>query len=456
VPDPNDPCPCGGGRKFKRCHGADAAPTRRGAAAVADAPHGDAGFDPFAKVFRDDGAIDVEYAGKRIGALVELLRKHPGLFEFRIDSDVLSEKLLADDAKPVRDATGDDAFEDALRGFSRNHLHELVPEDLPIRLRAALMEYAREVVHSRRDRAAAAIGVALLSGVPDATGLRGRSLLDLVLRVTLEELHSLENLRKKGRETEGGLSATDLEAFWIEHPALRWRHEQRYRREVTKTLEEIEAGNLPAAISADLAMRGAHALLSEVARRKAGGKTDAVQAQSFLREPFAQDMLDGGRDAVVARWRAAYDADVGGTADDRRQFQRTLASAIRLVEEGGPGADAILFFAYMRAVVQGHYYVRDAAEAEAARGMFTETGLAASGAVTFAEHLETRRDDDTLRRVAVAAVELWPDDARIRDVAQRVGEREQAAAEATRQGPTYLDAKTVDEEPAAAADEDAE
>ena len=81
-----------------------------------------------------------------------------------------------------------------------------------------MMEFARETVHSRRDRAAAAIGVALLSGMPDATGLRGRSLLDLVLRVTLEEVHALEELRKKGRETEGGITAEELEAFWASTP----------------------------------------------------------------------------------------------------------------------------------------------------------------------------------------------------------------------------------------------
>ena len=85
-------------------------------------------------------------------------------------------------------------------------------------------------------------------------------------------------------------------------------------------------------------------------------------------------MLDGGREALIERWRAAHDADTGGTADDRRQFQRTLMGALRLVLDAGPGADAILFFAYLRAVVQGHYYVRDQAEANAARDMFTPTG----------------------------------------------------------------------------------
>src|SRR6185295_6799928 len=145
---------------------------------------------------------------------VDILRKHPSFFEFRVDSDALAEKLLADDAQPVRDASVDDVFEDALRNFSRAHLHELFGGDMASRLRAALMEYSREVVHSRRDRAAAAIGVALLSGVPDETGMRGRSFRDIVLRVTLEEVHALENLRKKGRETEGGLTDEDLEKFW--------------------------------------------------------------------------------------------------------------------------------------------------------------------------------------------------------------------------------------------------
>ena len=446
MTEPNDPCPCGSGRKFKRCHGAETgAPAHRhGAAPEASA---DSGYDPFAKIFGDDGAIDVEYAGKRIGTLVELLRKRPLFFEFRVDSDVLAEKLLAGDALPLRDAAGEDAFEDALRVFSRAHLHELVPDDLPVRLRAAFLEFSREVVHSRRDRAAAAIGVALLSGIPDVTGLRGRSLLDLVLRVTLEEVHALEELRKKGRETEGGVPEAELEAFWREYPAIRWNNEQRYRREVTKILEEVESGNMPALISADLAMRGAHALLSEVARRKAdGGDTTPVQAQAVLREPYEQDFLDGGREVVVARLRAARDVDPGGTAEDRRRYQRIVSGALRIVEDAGPGADAILFFAYLRAVVNGQYYVRDQAEAEAARGMFTLEGLAPEGAAAFAKHLEKIGDIDTLHRVAMAAIELWPEDENLRAIAQAVGDRDAAAARATRQGPTFIDEAIAEEE----------
>jgi SEC-C motif-containing protein len=446
VTEPNDPCPCGSGRKFKRCHGAEttAGAHRHDAAPDAGA---DPGFDPFAKIFRDDGAIDVEYAGKRIGTLVELLRKRPLFFEFRVDADLLAEKLLAGDAVPLRDAQGEDAFEDALRAFSKARLHELVPDDLPVRLRAAFLEFSRETVHSRRDRAAAAIGVALLSGVPDATGLRGRSLLDLVLRVTLEEVHALEELRRKGRETEGGLPEAELDAFWREYPAIRWNNEQRYRREVTKILEEIDQGNMPAVISADLAMRGAHALLTEVARRKAeGGDTSPVQAQAVLREPYEQDFLDGGREVVVGRLRAARDVDPGGTGDDRRRYQRIVSGALRIVEDAGPGADAILFYSYLRAVVNGQYYVRDRAEAEAARGMFTVAGLAPEGAAAFAKYLEEIGDTDTLRRVAIAAIELWPDDENLRAVAQAVGDRDAAAARATRQGPTFIDEAIAEEE----------
>jgi hypothetical protein len=445
VTEPNDPCPCGSGRKLKRCHGGEpAAGAQRQAAPEADT---ETGFDPFAKVFNDDGAIDVDYAGKRIGTLVELLRKRPMFFEFRVDPELLAEKLTAPGALSLRDAKGEDAFEDALRAFSRAHLHELVQDDLPVRLRAAFLEFSRETVHSRRDRAAAAIGVALLSGVPDATGLRGRSLFDLVLRVTLEEVHALEELRKKGRETEGGLPETELDAFWREYPAIRWNNEQRYRREVTKILEEIEAGNLPALISADLAMRGAHALLTEVARRKAqGGDTTPVQAQSVLREPYAQDFLDGGREVVLERLRAAREMDPGGTGEQRRHYQRNVGSALRIVEDLGPGADAILFFSYLRAVVNGQYYVRDKAEAEAARGMFTLDGLAPDGAVAFAKYLEKLGDADTLHRVAMAAIELWPDDENVRAMAQAVGDRETAAARATRQGPTFIDEEIAEEE----------
>ena len=446
MTEPNDPCPCGSGRKLKRCHGGETADgPHRHAAAPETGP--DAGYDPFAKVFKDDGSIDVEYAGKRIGTLVDLLRKQPLFFEFRVDSDVLAERLLAASSAALRDAQGEDAFEDALRAFSRAHLHELVSDDLPTRLRAAFLEFSREIVHSRRDRAAAAIGVALLSGIPDATGLRGRSLLDLVLRVTLEEVHALEELRRKGRETEGGLPEAELESFWHEYPAIRWNNEQRYRREVTKILEEIEAGNLPAVISADLAMRGANALLSEVARRRAeGGDTTPVQAQAVLREPYEQDLLDGGREVVLERLRAARDMDTGGTAEDRRRYQRNVGSALRIVEDAGPGADAILFFAYLRAVVNGQYYVRDHAEAEAARDMFTASGLAPSGAISYAKHLEKIGDTDTLHRVAMAAIELWPDDENLRAIAQAVGDRDAAVARATRQGPTFIDEAIAEEE----------
>jgi hypothetical protein len=323
----------------------------------------------------------------------------------------------------------------------------MVGDEMPSRLRAALMEFSREAVHSRRDRAAAAIGVALLSGMPDATGLRGRSFLDIVLRVTLEEVHALERLRAKGREAEGGLAPEALEAFWREYPALKWRHEQRYRREVTQSLEQIEAGAMPASISADLAMRGAHALLSEVARRRAvGDKVEPVHAQAVLRGPYEDDMLDGGRDAVIARWRAALEMQTGGAADDRRQFQRTLSTALRIVEDGGPGADAILFYAYMRAVVQGHYYVRDAAEADSARKMFTGSGLSSAGALKFARHVESIGDAATLRRIALAALQLWPEDADVRGLAEKVGASEQAAALKARQGPLDLDEAIKEEE----------
>jgi hypothetical protein len=265
--------------------------------------------------------------------------------------------------------------------------------------------------------------------------------------VTLEELHALEELRKKGREVEGGLSPDELESFWREYPALRWRHEQRYRREVTHTLEQIEAGNLPAAVSADVAMRGAHALLTEVARRRESGVAiEPVQAQAILREPFASDMLDGGRETVIGRWRAALAMDPGGTAEDRRRFVRNLEVALRIVDDGGPGADAVLFYAYLRAVVGGHYFVRDQAEANSAREMFTATGLSAPGALKFADHLEHRGDVDTLRRVAMAGIELWPDDEPLRELARRVGDRDEAVAKATRQGPLYVDEAIRDEE----------
>src|SRR6185437_11360502 len=42
----NEPCPCGSGKKYKRCHGVDAAPKLTEAKPAAPSPSGAPGFDP--------------------------------------------------------------------------------------------------------------------------------------------------------------------------------------------------------------------------------------------------------------------------------------------------------------------------------------------------------------------------------------------------------------------------
>jgi hypothetical protein len=164
-------------------------------------------------------------------------------------------------------------------------------------------------------------------------------------------LHAQERLRQLAAETEGGLSNEELEKFWKTYPALRYAYEQRYRREVTRVLQQIEDGNFPLGISIDLALRGIHRLQSAALEARAAGKVfDQVAAQKSLRDPFADDMLDGGTETATARWRHAADT-VKGSAKDRRAYVRTVESAIRLVEDGGPGGEAVLFYTYLHAIV---------------------------------------------------------------------------------------------------------
>lgn len=404
-------------------------------------------FDPFARVYTDGGQIDREYASKRLPLLVEMLRRHPACFPVRIDVDDLSRTLLADDAAPVRDAPDEAAFEGALRAFSESHLHELVSEETQKALHGALTSLARDAGRPRRDRAAAAVGLAILGAPPDRRGLRGRGLFDLVLRVTMEEQTAQEQLRKKARESDDGLTPAELEAFWNQYPALRWRHEQRYRREVTAILHQIERGEIPPAISVDLGLRGAAILLAEVAKaRAAGGIVEAKRAESILREPFVDDVLDEGGPLVVERWLADAAHAEGMASDERRAFVRHLETAARIVAEGGPGADPVLFYLYLRAVVQGHYHVRDDAELEAAKPVFGVGGLSPEGVVGYADHLGARGDAAAQRRVILAAIELWPDHAGVRSAAEAFGDLQLGRVGGERLGPRYDEETGADAE----------
>ncbi len=453
MPQPNDACPCGSGRKYKRCHGAPGvAPPASRRPQVSPA---DAGFDPYAKIFHADGTVDADYVGKRIPQLVQMLRNDPACFPWRADVERLGELLLEEDAQALRDAKGEEAFEDALRAFSRAHLHEVIPEAVHQGLLQGLVSISRQPSYTRRDRVAAAIGATLLAGLPDEQGLRGRAVLDLLLRITLEERHAQEQLRQKGRETEGGLTPEELDVFWKQYPALRHHHEERYRREVVRVLRDIDEGVLPPVVSLDLGLRGAALVLTEMTRRKHGEPAmDSQVLQQALHDPFAQDMLDGGPETIRDRWAAALAQAAAATSRDRRALARTLDSVVRLVDDSGPGGDAILFYAYLRAVTGGHYHVRDQAEADAARDIFQPEGLSADGVLHYAKHLAGRGDAAAVRRVLMAALELWPEHTGVRAAAERLGEYELSEARRVRLGPTYLD--DVASQEAADPGEDAE
>lgn len=422
--------------------------TASGPAPFAMPGPGPDGFDPFAKMFGADGLLDQTYVRKRIPALVDLLRHHPGCFPLRIDHDELAQRLMEPDGEPLRSAADEAAFERALAEYSRSHLHELVADELVAQAREVLRTLTLEIELNRRQRVAAAIGVVLLAGVPDGRGLRGRAIFDLVMRVTLEELHAQEQMRKSSRETEGGLSQEELETFWTSYPALRHRFEQRYRREVTHVIEQIEDRNFPMAVSLDMALRGTAALMARV-RQHAEEPLVAGEPQEVLREPFQSDLLDGGRETLLARWASAAE-QVRGASRDRRAYVRAVETAIRIVQAGGPGADVILFAAYLHAIAQGNFHVDDPEEAEVARTLFDgKGGLVARGVLDLASLQEARGHDDAARRLLMAALEIWPDDEDVRLRVKEMGEREMEQARARRQGPAYDE----DQEPGGAATE---
>ncbi len=114
-----------------------------------------------------------------------------------------------------------------------------------------------------------------------------------------------------------------------------------------------------------------------------------------------------------------------------------VATAIRLVLDGGPGADIILFSTYVRAITGGQFFVRDQEEAQAARAVFEGETLSPEGVQTYVAHLEERQDDAAAHRLTLAALELWPEHEGTRAAAESRAEAEMAAARAERQGPQY-------------------
>lgn len=412
--------------------------TARAPAPAAVPSVGSDGFDPYAKLFLADGRIDPDYLRKRIPSLVDLLRHHPALLSIRVDHEELGRRLLDDEAAALRDAADQSAFEEALAGYSRAHLHDLLDDDILARSHQLLRTLSLDVELSRRDRVAAAIGLTFVSGAPDTHGVVGRAFFDLVFRVSLEELHAQERLRQLAAETEGGLSPEELETFWKTYPALRYAYEQRYRREVTRVLQQIEEGNFPLGISIDLALRGIHRLqAAALEARESGAVFDQVAAQKSLREPFGNDMLDGGPETATSRWRRAADT-VQGSARDRRAYVRTVDSAIRLVQDGGPGGEAVLFYTYLHAIVEGQFHIEEQEEAEVARGVFDAAhGLATEGVIGYADYHVTRGRTHASRRLVAAAFEIWPDDDRVRTLAERHAQELMEEARATPQGPLY-------------------
>lgn len=405
-----------------------------------------ADHDPFEGVFREDGGLDVDVVSRRLPALVELLRHHEPCFALRLDFDALGNALVGTAGAALRDAHGEDEFEDALRAFSRDHLHEIVAEDAADTAGRVLQAAADDTQLSRKRRQAAAAGVALVSGLPDDQGLRGRGLFDLVLRISLEELHAQEQLRRRADE-EGGLDAKELEEFWGSYPALRHHYEERYRRDVQVVLEAIDADVLPQVVSVDVALRGAHRLLEAVAHHAAAGtELSSDTARELLSETFEDDLLDGGRGLIIGRWSSAGrtarrlrdKVEPGGEDDTKRvAVAEACERAVRLAAPGSPGGELILFSAYMRSVIEGSFHVRDPEEARAAGAMFQGDGLSADGVLAYARHLAERGDGDPARRVLVAGVELWPDHEGLRDEAVRHSREWDARERERRQGPTY-------------------
>ncbi len=398
--------------------------------------------DPFEGMFRADGTLDADVVGRRLPSLVDLLRHDERCFDLRVDFDALARLLVGDAGAALRDAPSEDAFEDALRDFSREELAGLVPERDVDAAAGALRSIADDAETPRSRRRAAAAGVALASSLAGEDGLRGRGLFDLVLRVSLEELHAQEALRRRAAE-EGALEAGELEEFWRTYPALRAHYERRYRRDVQQVLEALEADVLPQAVSIDLALRGANALLRTAAlRREEGRPLTGDEARDVLGRTFEDDFLDGGRELVLARWTAACDAARRAGADDaasRRTVEAT-ALAVRLGAPGSPGGELILFHAYMRAIVEGSFHVRDEAEAQVARGLFADSGLSADGVLAYAQHLGVRGESDDRERVLVAGIELWPQHEGLRAAAIAAAAERDDAARGERQGPTYDDA----------------
>ncbi len=406
--------------------------------------------DAFKGVFREDGGLDTDVVGRRLPTLVELLRHQEACFDLRIDFDTLSHALVSTAGTGLRDAADDEELEAALRDFSIHHLHELISDEDAEAACAVLQALTEDTSVSRKRRQAAAAGVGLASGLPDDRGLRGRGLFDLLLRISLEELHAQEDLKRRA-DADGGLNAKDLEQFWGKYPALKHHYEQRYRKDVQALLQAIDDDVLPHVISVDLAVRGTHALLSAVAVSTAAGEELATdRAAEILRDTFEDDMLDGGRELAIARWSAAAaearaagalgetSSEPGSDADAARiTLIGTCDRATRIAAPGSPGGEMVLFHAYMRAVVEGSFHVQDAPEAAAARAAFGESGLLPEGVLGYAKHLAARGDPDEALHVAVAGIEIWPDDEGLRSLGTVLAEAHEGTARGKSHGPTY-------------------
>ncbi len=394
--------------------------------------------DPAEGLYAKDGELDPAEIGRRVPALTSLLRTHEDCFDLRIETEALAECLASEAGSSVRDATADDDLEAALRELSRDHLHEIVEDKLVVASLLVLQRLADDTSLSRKRRRAAAAGVALTGGLPDAQGVRGRGLLDLLLRVTLEELHAQEMLRRRAAESVDGLSAKELEEFWDQYPALRHRLEERYRKEVEAVLEDIEGGVVPAAVSVDLAVRGAHRLLeAAAAHSRDGTELDGDAVRDLLATTFESDLLDGGRGMVVARWKTVQQETAAVESEAGERLSSAAARAIRIVGPGSPAGEMVLFHVYMRAVMDGSFYIRDEDEAAAAREVFGEGGLRSEGVLAFADFLRERGDVDHEQRVLLAGIELWPDHEGIRDAATRAAAARMEQARRVRHGPTY-------------------
>ena len=68
---------------------------------------------------------------------------------------------------------------------------------------------------------------------------------------------------------------------------------------VRNALAQLEAGNMPAAISADMAMLGAHLILSEVAKRKAADAIANDEQKKAAQQAYQQALTKISNEAAT-------------------------------------------------------------------------------------------------------------------------------------------------------------